>query len=567
MAALDWLVIGIFAIALIGVIVWVMRQKQNNAADYFLGGKDATWIAIGASIFASNIGSEHLIGLAGSGASAGMAMAHWEIQGWMILLLGWVFVPFYTRSMVYTMPEFLERRFNPQSRTILATISLISYVLTKVAVTVYAGGLVFQQVFGIEEVWGIDFFWIAAIGLVLITALYTIFGGMKSVLYTSVLQTPILLLGSLIILVLGLKELGGWDEMMRICSEVKVNEYGDSMVNLIRDNNDAQYPWLGALIGSAVIGFWYWCTDQFIVQRVLSGKDEKEARRGTIFGAYLKLLPVFLFLIPGMIAFAIHQQQVTAGGEGFLPMLANGNVNSDAAFPTLVAKLLPAGVKGLIVCGILAALMSSLASLFNSSAALFTIDFYQRFRPNTDPKKLVRIGQAATVVIVILGILWIPVMRSVGDVLYLYLQDVQSVLAPGIAAAFLIGILWKRATALGGMWALLSGLIIGLTRLGAKVYYSNATVLPDDNGSMFQYLFYDCNWLFFCGWMLVFCLAVGVIVSLCTKAPDPAKIQGLVFGTSTPEQRAATRASWNAWDVINSIIILGITAAFYIYFW
>ena len=567
MELLDWLVIGLFFIALVGIIVWVMRQKQNNAADYFLGGKDATWIAIGASIFASNIGSEHLIGLAGSGASSGMAMAHWEIQGWMILLLGWVFVPFYTRSMVYTMPEFLERRFNPQSRTILATISLISYVLTKVAVTVYAGGLVFQQVFGIDTLWGIDFFWIAAIGLVLLTALYTIFGGMKSVLYTSVLQTPILLLGSLIILVLGLKELGGWDEMMKICSGVQVNEYGDTMVNLIRDNNDKQYPWLGALIGSAVIGFWYWCTDQFIVQRVLSGKDEKEARRGTIFGAYLKLLPVFLFLIPGMIAFAIHQKYVGAGGEGFLPMLANGNVNSDAAFPTLVAKLLPAGVKGLIVCGILAALMSSLASLFNSSAALFTIDFYQRYKPNTDPKKLVRIGQAATVVIVILGILWIPVMRSVGDVLYLYLQDVQSVLAPGIAAAFLIGILWKRATAMGGMWALLSGLIIGLTRLGAKVYYSNADVVPGSDGSMFQYVFYDCNWLFFCGWMLVFCLGVGVIVSLCTKAPDPAKIQGLVFGTSTAEQRAATRASWNKWDVVNSIIILGITAAFYIYFW
>lgn len=567
MALLDWLVIGLFFIALIGIIVWVMRQKQNNAADYFLGGKDATWIAIGASIFASNIGSEHLIGLAGSGASSGMAMAHWEIQGWMILLLGWVFVPFYTRSMVYTMPEFLERRFNPQSRTILATISLISYVLTKVAVTVYAGGLVFQQVFGIDTLWGIDFFWIAAIGLVLLTALYTIFGGMKSVLYTSVLQTPILLLGSLIILVLGLKELGGWDEMMKICSGVEVNEYGDTMVNLIRNNNDPQYPWLGALIGSAVIGFWYWCTDQFIVQRVLSGKDEKEARRGTIFGAYLKLLPVFLFLIPGMIAFAIHQKYVGAGGDGFLPMLANGNVNSDAAFPTLVAKLLPAGVKGLIVCGILAALMSSLASLFNSSAALFTIDFYQRYRPNTDPKKLVRIGQAATVVIVVLGILWIPVMRSVGDVLYLYLQDVQSVLAPGIAAAFLIGILWKRATAMGGMWALLSGLIIGLTRLGAKVYYSNADVIPGTDGSLFQYIFYDCNWLFFCGWMLVFCLGVGVIVSLCTKAPDPAKIQGLVFGTSTAEQRAATRASWNKWDVINSVIILGITAAFYIYFW
>ena len=249
MALLDWIVIALFFVALIGIIVWVMRQKQNNAADYFLGGKDATWIAIGASIFASNIGSEHLIGLAGSGASSGMAMAHWEIQGWMILILGWVFVPFYSRSMVYTMPEFLEKRFNPQSRTILATISLISYVLTKVAVTVYAGGLVFQQVFGIDELWGIDFFWIAAVGLVLITALYTVLGGMKSVLYTSVLQTPILLLGSLIILVLGLRELGGWDEMMRICSAVKVNEYGDTMTNLIRNNADPQYPWLGALVG------------------------------------------------------------------------------------------------------------------------------------------------------------------------------------------------------------------------------------------------------------------------------------------------------------------------------
>ena len=563
MALLDWLVVGLFCIALIGIIVWVMRQKQNNAEDYFLGGKDATWIAIGASIFASNIGSEHLIGLAGSGASSGMAMAHWEIQGWMILILGWVFVPFYSRSMVITMPEFLERRYNSQSRTILSLISLISYVLTKVAVTVYAGGLVFQQVFGIDTLWGIDFFWIAAIGLVLITALYTIFGGMKSVLYTSVLQTPILLLGSMIILVLGLRELGGWDKMMEICSAVEVNQYGDTMSNLIRDNRDPQYPWLGALIGSAVIGFWYWCTDQFIVQRVLSGKNEKESRRGTIFGAYLKLLPVFLFLIPGMIAFALHQTQ----GD-FLPMLANGNPNSDAAFPTLVAKLLPAGVKGLIVCGILAALMSSLASLFNSSAALFTIDFYQRFRPKTDPKKLVRIGQAATVVIVALGILWIPVMRSVGDVLYLYLQDVQSVLAPGIAAVFLMGICWKRATAQGGMWGLIAGLVIGITRLCAKIYYSNADVIPGgDTSNIFQYLFYDVNWLFFCGWMLVFCLLVVFVVSLFTKAPEPEKIKGLVFGTSTAEQRAVTRESWNHWDIIHTVIILGITVAFYWYFW
>ena len=563
MALLDWIVIGVFCCALIGIVVWVVSQKNDNSADYFLGGKDATWIAIGASIFASNIGSEHLIGLAGAGASSGMAMAHWEIQGWMILILGWVFVPFYTRSMVYTMPEFLERRYNTQSRTILSVISLISYVLTKVAVTVYAGGLVFQQVFGIEELWGIDFFWIAAIGLVVITAIYTIFGGMKSVLYTSVLQTPILLLGSLIILVLGMKALGSWDQMLQLC-DVKPNYEGatGTMIHLMRSNSDPQYPWLGALIGSAVIGFWYWCTDQYIVQRVLSGKNEKESRRGTIFGAYLKLLPVFLFLIPGMIAFALHQKY--AGDGGFLPLLADGTPNADAAFPTLVAKILPAGVKGLVVCGILAALMSSLASLFNSSAMLFTIDFWKRLKPQTSEKSLVRIGQTATVVIVVLGILWIPIMRSVGNVLYNYLQDVQSVLAPGIAAAFLLGITWKRASAKGGMWGLLSGIIIGLTRLGAKVYYSNATDAAD---SWFKAVFYDFNWLFFCGVMLVVCCLIVIIVSLCTEAPDQKKIQGLVFGTSTPEQIAATKASWGAWDIIHTIIILGFTVAFYIYFW
>ncbi|MDR0989032.1 MAG: sodium:solute symporter [Prevotellaceae bacterium] len=558
MELLDWIVIGVFALALIGIIVWVVKQKQNSSADYFLGGRDATWIAIGASIFASNIGSEHLIGLAGAGASSGMAMAHWEIQGWMILILGWVFVPFYSRSMVYTMPEFLERRYNKESRSILSVISLISYVLTKVAVTVYAGGLVFQQVFGIKELWGIDFFWIAAIGLVLLTALYTVLGGMKSVLYTSVLQTPILLLGSLIILVLGFKALGGWDEMMRICSVTTVNEYGNTMTDLIRHNGDANYPWLGALIGSAIIGFWYWCTDQYIVQRVLSGKNQKEARRGSIFGAYLKLLPVFLFLIPGMIAFALAKEGIVINGEVFALS------TPDAAFPTLVAKLLPAGVKGLVVCGILAALMSSLASLFNSSAMLFTIDFYKRFRPQTAEKQLVRIGQVATVVIVVLGILWIPIMRSVGDVLYAYLQDVQSVLAPGIAAAFLLGICWKRASAKGGMWGLIAGIVIGLTRLGAKVYYSNAAETTEN---LFKYVFYDVNWLFFCGWMFLFCLVVVVVVSLCTAAPGAEKIQGLVFGTSTAAQRAETRASWNRWDVIHTCIILGITAAFYWYFW
>lgn len=559
MVTLDYIVIGLFALALIGIIVWVFKQKQDSSGDYFLAGRDATWLAIGASIFASNIGSEHLIGLAGAGASSGMAMAHWEIQGWMILILGWVFVPFYERSMVLTMPEFLEKRYNKESRTILSLISLVSYVLTKVAVTVYAGGLVFKEVFGIQELWGIDFFWIAAIGLVLLTALYTVVGGMKSVLYTSVLQTPILLLGSIVILVLGLKAVGGWDQVLAACSLTPANEYGDTMVNLIRDNRDPDFPWLGALIGSSIIGFWYWCTDQFIVQRVLSGKNEQQARRGTIFGAYLKLTPVFLFLIPGMIAFAMQKNGVMINGVPFTMSTA------DAAFPSLVAQLLPAGFKGLVVCGILAALMSSLASLFNSSAMLFTIDFYKKYKPEASEKTLLQVGRMATVVVVVLGILWIPVMKSVGSVLYNYLQDVQSVLAPGIAAAFLLGILSKRTTPLGGMWGLIIGFFIGITRLGAKVYYTTAGI--DAGDSWFKSLFFDTNWLFFCGGMLVFCLAAIAIISKFTPAAPAEQIQGLTFGSSSPEQRAATRASWNKWDVIHSCIILGITAAFYIYFW
>lgn len=559
MATLDYIVIGLFAIALIGIIVWVFKQKQDSSGDYFLAGRDATWLAIGASIFASNIGSEHLIGLAGAGASSGMAMAHWEIQGWMILILGWVFVPFYERSMVLTMPEFLEKRYNKESRTILSLISLVSYVLTKVAVTVYAGGLVFKEVFGIQELWGIDFFWIAAIGLVVLTALYTVVGGMKSVLYTSVLQTPILLLGSLVILVLGLKAVGGWDQVLAACSLTPANEYGDTMVNLIRDNRDPDFPWLGALIGSSIIGFWYWCTDQFIVQRVLSGKNEQQARRGTIFGAYLKLTPVFLFLIPGMIAFAMQKNGVMINGVPFTMSTA------DAAFPSLVAQLLPAGFKGLVVCGILAALMSSLASLFNSSAMLFTIDFYKKYKPEASEKTLLYVGRLATVVVVVLGILWIPVMKSVGSVLYNYLQDVQSVLAPGIAAAFLLGILSKRTTPLGGMWGLIIGFFIGITRLGAKVYYTTAGI--DSGDSWFKGLFFETNWLFFCGGMLIFCLAAIAIISKFTPAAPAEQIQGLTFGSSTPEQRAATRASWNKWDVIHSCIILMITAAFYIYFW
>ena len=549
MTLLDWIILGLFFLVLIGIVVWVALQKEETSTDYFLAGKNAGWVAIGASIFASNIGSEHLVGLAGAGAESGMAMAHWEMHGWLILMLGWVFVPFYARTKIFTMPEYLEKRFNPASRSFLSIISLVSYVLTKVAVTVYAGGIVFKEVFGIEEFMGIDFFWIGAVGLVVITGIYTVVGGMKSVLYTSVLQTPVLLIGSIVILFVGLEQVGGWGEFMNI-ARASTTSLGDSMASLVRSHNDPEFPWTGVFLGSAIIGFWYWCTDQYIVQRVLSGRDQKQARRGAIFGAYLKLLPVFIFLIPGMIAFALAQQ-------GKLDL-----TSSDAAFAALVSQILPSGLKGVVVGGLIAALMSSLASLFNSSAMLFTVDFYKKWKPESTEKQLVIIGRIATTVIVVLGILWIPVMKGIGKVLYAYLQDVQSLLAPGIASVFLLGVFWKRATPQGGFSGLAVGFVLGMLRLGMKVFEDSFN--PD--GLIYKVMLAP-NWLHYSIILFFLCIVVIIVVSLATKPLPEAKVKPVIYSGATEEEKAETRASWNKWDVINSAIIIGIIIAFYIYFW
>ncbi|MHC4157635.1 MAG: sodium:solute symporter [Planctomycetota bacterium] len=548
----DWATLGLFFLALIGIIWWVLRQKEETSVDYFLAGRQAGWIAIGASIFASNIGSEHLVGLAGAGAKSGMAMSHWEFHAWLILVLGWAFVPFYARSRVFTMPEFLERRYCPAARTFLSVISLISYVLTKVAVTAYAGGTVFQTVLGIETVsifgYEVNFFWVSAIGLVVITGLYTIFGGMRAVLYTSVLQAPVLIIGSLVILVVGLVKLGGWGELEAICSQ-DVTPYGDSMMDMIRSAKDPEFPWTGVLLGSAIIGFWYWCTDQYIVQRTLSAPNQKQARRGTIFAGYMKLLPVFIFLVPGMIAYALHQ-------KGIINL-----ERPDKAFPILVATLLPVGVKGVVVGGLVAALMSSLASLFNSTATLFTVDFYKKFRPDSSEKHLVFVGRVATGTVVLLGLVWIPVMSLIADYLYRYLQDVQSVIAPSIAAVFILGVFSKRTTAAGGLWALVIGFTLGMFRLVLLIFkgrLSEGTVL---------YWLADINWLHFCISLFFLSIGIGIVISLFTKKPSEEKIQGLTYGAASPEQIEETRKSWNRWDVIHSLIIVGIVVAAYCYFW
>lgn len=539
-SGLDWAVLGLFFLILLGVVVWSFMEKEKDTTDYFLAGRNAGWLVIGSSIFASNIGSEHLVGLSGAGAETGMAMAHWELQSWIIIILGWVFAPFYWSAKVYTMPEFLERRYSSSSRTFLSFISLVSYVLTKVSVTVYAGGVVLKTVLGIDSIWGIDFFWIAAMSLVLVTGLYTVAGGMKAILVTSVIQTPILILGSLVILFVGMDKVGGMEELERINAE---------RMSLIRPLDDPQFPWLGVIAGSIIIGFWYWCTDQYIVQRVLTAKGIQAARRGTIFAGYLKLLPVFIFLFPGMIAYALHEQ---------------GQINlasADQAFATLVTELLPSGIKGIVIGGLIAALMSSLASLFNSSATLFTIDFYKKYKPESSENHLVKVGRYATVAVVALGILWIPVMQLIADVLYEYLQLVQSLIAPGIAAVFLLGVFFRRITPTAGFTGLVAGFVIGMTRLVLTIFEDS---LPE--GSIWLGMV-ELNWLYFCSILFIFVTLLVIGVSFFTKQASDEQVAGLTYGSISKEQRKEIREGIDKWDIIHTLIIFGITAFIYVRFW
>lgn len=539
LSTLDWLVLAGFALLMVGVVVASMRQKEEDTTDYFLAGRNAGWLVIGASIFASNIGSEHLVGLSGSGAESGMALAHWELQSWIILLLGWIFVPFYWSSKVYTMPEFLERRFNPQSRSFLSVISLVSYVLTKVAVTVYAGGVAFKTILGIESIWGIDFFWISAVGLVVLTGIYTVLGGMKAIMWTSVIQTPVLIIGSVVILVVGLDQVGGWAEMERL--------NGENM-HLMRAASDANFPWPGIVFGSFIIGFWYWCTDQYIVQRVLSAKGIQAARRGTIFAGYLKLLPVFIFLVPGLIAHALQAKGIISFDS------------ADQAFPTLVAELLPSGVKGIVIGGLVAALMSSLASLFNSSATLFTIDFYKKYKPESSEQQLLKVGRIATVVVVVLGILWIPVMSLIADVLYEYLQSVQSLIAPGIAAVFLLGICSKRITPTAGYVGLVAGFVLGMFRLVLLPFRETI------QGTSLAWVV-EMNWLYYCVLLFVLVCLIVIGLSFVTKAPTEDNVRGLTFSTLGKDTLQDVIKGLDKWDYIHSGIILGITAFIYWRFW
>lgn len=576
--ALDWIIILAYFTIILGIAWWVIRQKNNTSEEYFLGGRNLGWFVVGASIFASNIGSEHIVGLAGSGATDGVAMAHYELHAWCLLVLGWILAPFYMRSRVFTMPEFLEKRFSPTARWVLSLISLVAYVLTKVAVGIFAGGIVFGVLLPDVNFLGLDSFWIGSILVIVLTGAYTILGGLRAVAYTEALQSVILIVGSALVTWYGLDALGGWEELRKIA--------GSEMFNLwkplvpeglegtwapIRNDNEmawyfnSNYPWLGMLLCAPIIGLWYWCTDQYIVQRTLAAADLTEARRGTIAAALLKLLPVFIFIIPGIICFALAASGKMDTISGAL-LDENGQLisaNAQQAFPLLVASVLPTGIRGLVVAGLLAALMSSLAGVFNASSTLFTMDFYSKLRPGTSEQQLVRIGRIATAVMVVIGLLWIPVIQGSRG-LYDYLQSVQGYLAPPIFVVFFFGIFFKRMNASGALAALAVGFAMGLFRLAidTPVALSGYTY---EEGSFFWII----NNIFFQYYsLLIFIVSALTMVgvSYATAPPSYAAISGLTFGTLTAEDRAANKASYTTSDIVWSALVLVLILAAYLYF-
>lgn len=528
--ALDWLVIAIYFAIVAAIAWWVIRMRQESAADYFLASRHVGWYVIGSSIFASNIGSEHIVGLASTGAHSGVALGHYELHSWCVLLLGWVFVPFYLRSRVFTMPEFLELRYSSHSRWFLSVISLVAYVLTKISVTVYAGGVVFEALMGIE-------FWTGALIVVILTGIYTALGGLKAVVYTDTMHSATLLVGALTVAIAGLIKVGGWENVISVVGPEKLNMFPPL---------DSEFPWLGLLMASPIVGIWYWCTDQCIVQRTLAAKDERSARRGAIWAAYLKLSPFFIFLIPGVIAAALQEM---------------GKIHfevADQAFPTMVRALLPVGLRGLVAAGLLAALISSLAAVFNGCSTLFTMDIYRKLQPGATQKALVRVGRIATIVMVGFGILWIPILRNFSASLYQYLQNVQAYIAPPITAVFLLGIFWRRINGAGALSALVAGFVLGMSKLLAEVFRGSLS------GVALWYA--NVNFLYFAPILFAFSVTVLVVVSLLTKEPSAERLKGLTYATTVAEDREKSRASWNWVDVVHTVIILSIIATVMIYF-
>ncbi|CAL1588385.1 unnamed protein product [Knipowitschia caucasica] len=537
LAPLDIGVLVVYFLLVLAVGFWSMwRTKRSTVDGYFLAGKSMTWWPVGASLFASNIGSGHFIGLAGSGAAAGIGAIAYEWNGmFMVLLLGWVFLPIYLASGVTTMPEYLQKRFGGRrTQLLIAVLYLFIYIFTKISVDMYAGALFIQ----LALQWNIYL----AVGLLLsITAIYTVAGGLAAVIYTDAAQTVIMLAGALTLMAFSFVEVGGWNGLMEgyayAIPSVRVPNTTcgiprEDSFNVFRDPVTSDLPWPGLFIGMSIPSMWYWCSDQVIVQRSLAAKTLTHAKGGSLLAVYLKIIPFFAVMLPGMISRILYTDDVACADPDVCREVCGNPVGcTDTAYARLVMELLPSGLRGLMMAVMIAALMSSLTSVFNSASTIFTMDLWKTFRSRATEWELMIVGRVFVLVLVVVSVMWIPVVQaSQGGQLFIYIQSISTYLQPPVSIVFILGCFWKRTNEKGAFWGLALGLLIGCIRMLLDFIYPQPQCYEaDTRPGVLKYVHY----LYFSTLLSVITLCVVVVISLVTEEPRPEQISRLTWFTKS----------------------------------
>ncbi|XP_035667783.1 sodium/myo-inositol cotransporter 2-like [Branchiostoma floridae] len=534
----DIAVLVVYFFFILGVGLWSMyRTNRGNVDGYFLAGRDMVWWAVGASLFSSNVGSGHFVGLAGSGAAGGIAVGGYEWNGMLVvLMMAWLFLPVYIAGGVYTMPEYLKKRYGGNRLQIfLAILVLFIYIFTKISVDMYAGAIYIQQSLG----WNI---YLAIVLLLALSAVYTVTGGLAAVIYTDTAQTVILFIGCLILMILAFIEIGGFssfvDKYMASIPDYTVQHYpnytcgiprADSF-HLLRDPVNSDFPWPGTVLGMTINSIWYWCADQVIIQRCLAAKNMCHAKAGAIMCSYMKILPMFLMIFPGMISRSLFPNEIACQTPEACRRVCNNPVScTDIAYPKLVLELMPTGLKGLMMAAMIAALMSSLTSIFNSGSTIFTMDVWRKVRRKATERELMIVGRVFVCVLVVISVLWVPIIQSSqGAQLFVYIQVISSYLQPPVTVVFVMGIFWKRANEQGAFWGLMLGLGTGLLRMTLDfIYPEPACGEPDTRPDVIG----NFHYLYFAIFLAGFTLIVQIIVTLLTPPPSEERLVRLTWWT------------------------------------
>lgn len=528
--AADISVIVIYFVVVMAVGLWAMfSTNRGTVGGFFLAGRSMVWWPIGASLFASNIGSGHFVGLAGTGAASGIAMGGFEWNALVfVVVLGWVFVPIYIKAGVVTMPEYLRKRFGGKRIQIyLSILSLLLYIFTKISADIFSGAIFINLALGLD-------IYLAIFILLAITALYTITGGLAAVIYTDTLQTAIMLVGSCILTGFAFTEVGGYDAFMEkymnaipsIISDgnltIKKECYtprADSF-HIFRDPITGDIPWPGLIFGLSILALWYWCTDQVIVQRCLSAKNMSHVKAGCTLCGYLKLLPMFLMVMTGMVSRILYTDKIACVVPSECQKYCGTSVGcTNIAYPTLVVELMPNGLRGLMLSVMMASLMSSLTSIFNSASTLFTMDVYTKIRKGASEKELMIAGRLFILVLIGISIAWVPIVQSAqSGQLFDYIQSITSYLGPPIAAVFLLAVFCKRVNEPGAFWGLILGFLIGISRMITEFAYGTGSCMEPSNCPT---IICGVHYLYFAIILFVITLIVVLAISFLTKPiPD-----------------------------------------------